>query len=69
MGTYLNAVIAIRVTQQFLKARAIQEFFDEHLTCAVLCYSDALERTQRLKINKRNSMQTHTFSITLELNF
>jgi hypothetical protein len=69
MGTCLNTVIAIRVTQQFLKARAIQKFFNEHLTCAVLCHSDALDRTQRLEIKKKNSMQMHTFSITLELNF
>lgn len=69
MGTCLNTVIAIRVTQQFLKTRAIQEFFDEHLTCAVLCHSDTLDRTQRLEIKKRNSMQMHTFSITFELNF
>ena len=50
--TCLDTVVAIRVSQQFLKARAIQKFFNEHFTCAVLSHPNALDTTQRPEMKK-----------------
>lgn len=41
--THLDTVISVGVAQQLLKTRVIQQFFNEHLPCAMFGDPDALE--------------------------
>jgi hypothetical protein len=65
--SYLDTVISVRVSQQFLKPRPIQQLFNDHLSGILLCNANAL------KILFSNENRTRivllTFSMTLELNF
>ena len=47
-GTYLNTVIAIGISQQFLQAGSVQELSNEHLARAMLGDADALYKGTRL---------------------
>lgn len=54
----LHTIIAVRVAQQLLKACAVQEFIDHHLSCIVFRNSDAL-RIRSVSVFGENKNNLH----------